>query len=536
MRILILPLIIVLSCSNIIVYSQAGISCTSPYVLPALTATCTNTPIDISSALFITGNHKLLCSPNYPDGPASGKVVYLAFHPSSATSCVKISLSTNSVTTVRMEAALYTGGCVTPPDPTSLNTTNSMCFKDGSGIWTKTSTGGNWPGWSGSAIYYLRVYIPDAITTINPGVVPPMLNVCATEASPSNDLCTTANRIDGVLIGGDNVCASGGATEPINGGIPDPNGPSKPNPAPSWVCAGILQNTVWYYYIVQATGPSSLTIKNVNCDFFSNSTNAYMQIGLMVGGCTPATILPAGAAPGYSIVCTTVGPGAPSGNTTMATLTAPSLPVGTKVLVGMDGYLNANCGYNFSVSNAIPIPIKLRYFGVWEEGASNHAKWVTSYELNNAYFEVQRSLDGINFQSVGHIAGSMHSEEDITYGFDDKYPVPVAYYRLAQFDLDHTATYSDIVRVVRKENSRYFDVTFTNPVRNTSMLNIRTVKQGTMNIQVVDVAGRLISTQVIAAGIGNNPLNKDFSKLTPGNYYLVVMQGENRVVKPFIKQ
>jgi len=536
MRILILPLVIVLLCCSVAAYSQQGISCTTPYVLPTLTATCTNTPIDISPAAFATGPHKLSCSPNYPDNPAGGKVVYLAFHPNSATSCVKISLSTNATNVVRMEAALYTGGCVTPPDPNTISTSNSMCFKDGSGVWTKTSTGGNWPSWSGSAIYYLRVYIPDAIVTIAPGVIPPQLNICATEATPANDACSSAVRIDGTLIGSDNVCATGGASEPINGGIPDPNGPTKPNPAPSWVCAGVLQNTVWYYYTVQTTGPSSLNINSTNCDFFSSNTNAYMQIGLMVGGCTPATILPAGPAPGYSIVCTTVGPGAPSGNTTSATLNAPSLPAGTTILVGMDGYLNANCSYNFNITNAIPIPIKLRYFGAWAEGSYNHTKWITSFEHNNAYFEIQRSLDGNNFESIGRIAGNENSSDDITYTFDDKYPPAIGYYRLAQFDLDGQSSYSDIVRVVRKDNSDYFDASLVNPVHNTSLVNVKTGKEGVVNMQIVDVAGRVLSAQIVPCIKGNNPMYKDFSKLLPGTYYLVVMQGSNRIVKPFIKQ
>jgi len=129
-----------------------------------------------------------------------------------------------------------------------------------------------------------------------------------------------------------------------------------------------------------------------------------------------------------------------------------------------------------------------------------------------------------------------NSTTDVQYKFDD-YEIPlIAYYRLKQIDIDGKYEYSNVVIIKRDNIKSIFGLSFANPVHNNSVVTINTEKAGTTMLRVTDVTGREISAQIVDCGRGNNTVLKDFSRLANGTYYLIATQGENRIVKPFIKQ
>ena len=78
--------------------------------------------------------------------------------------------------------------------------------------------------------------------------------------------------------------------------------------------------------------------------------------------------------------------------------------------------------------------------------------WIKSTEINNDYFTVERSIDGINFEAVTIVDGGGNSTKMLTYSAIDKNPqIGLSYYRLMQTDTDkdthHDSIYSDIVAV-----------------------------------------------------------------------------------------
>jgi len=77
--------------------------------------------------------------------------------------------------------------------------------------------------------------------------------------------------------------------------------------------------------------------------------------------------------------------------------------------------------------------------------------WSVFKEWNNNYFEVQRSINGINaFEKVGTVKAVGFSDEEVHYTFIDKLP-PLAggnlYYRIKQVDDDGKSTFSPTILV-----------------------------------------------------------------------------------------
>ncbi len=73
-------------------------------------------------------------------------------------------------------------------------------------------------------------------------------------------------------------------------------------------------------------------------------------------------------------------------------------------------------------------------------------EWITLTENNNEMFTVERSIDGINFISIGTKEGAGNSNVILEYSIIDNTPIRgVAYYRLKQQDYDGVYTYSNLI-------------------------------------------------------------------------------------------
>lgn len=90
--------------------------------------------------------------------------------------------------------------------------------------------------------------------------------------------------------------------------------------------------------------------------------------------------------------------------------------------------------------------------------------WTTTIEINNGFFTVEKSKDGVEFEEVFTIDGANISSSTINYFDIDNNPiVGVSYYRLKQTDLNRNFTYSNIVPVRYQPNGDFRFSLFPNP-------------------------------------------------------------------------
>lgn len=102
----------------------------------------------------------------------------------------------------------------------------------------------------------------------------------------------------------------------------------------------------------------------------------------------------------------------------------------------------------------IPLPIKWLYFIARLVENNVILEWSTASEKDNAGFEVQRSTNGINWQTLGFVPGNGTTAVENEYIFNDEKPLPgVNNYRLKQIDLDGNFEHSMIISVTLPEMS-----------------------------------------------------------------------------------
>jgi uncharacterized delta-60 repeat protein len=144
---------------------------------------------------------------------------------------------------------------------------------------------------------------------------------------------------------------------------------------------------------------------------------------------------------------------------------------------------------------ATPLPVELTAFTATAEGPQTvRLAWVTASERNSARFEVERSLDGRSFQTIGTVPAAGSSSTRRTYSLpDQQLPAGASplYYRLRQVDLDGTAAYSTVQVVTRAGQSRPALTLAPNPTQGTTTLHGAATDTP---VQVFDAVGRLVLT------------------------------------------
>lgn len=115
----------------------------------------------------------------------------------------------------------------------------------------------------------------------------------------------------------------------------------------------------------------------------------------------------------------------------------------TVVNIQINGPGISNRTVTFNASPTV-LPVKIISFNA--EALKDKVKltWATATEINNDYFSIERSVDGINWTVVKTIKGAGNSSIVNNYECIDQNPVAsTALYRLKQTDLDGQSTYSD---------------------------------------------------------------------------------------------
>ncbi len=171
------------------------------------------------------------------------------------------------------------------------------------------------------------------------------------------------------------------------------------------------------------------------------------------------------------------------------------------------------------------LPVTLLNQEVACEGDKVVLSWSTGSEINNHYFHIMRSDDGMSFQSVGRIDGSGNSNTMVNYSFIDENPVSGrCYYQIVQVDFDGSETLFPIL-VLEKTCSNYLNVF---PVPAESELFVETNLEGVL--EIYNQNGQLMLSNKFDSGL--NTLSLSF--LNSGFYTILFKTHDKVIIKKLI--
>ena len=170
--------------------------------------------------------------------------------------------------------------------------------------------------------------------------------------------------------------------------------------------------------------------------------------------------------------------------------------------------------------NAFPLPVELVNFNAQLIGNREvSVTWSTLTEINNDYFEVQRSENGTDFVSFSTVDGAGNSQSTLDYSITDFSPYNnVTYYRLNQVDFDGSFSYSEIKAVaIDGFQSIYL---FPNPTNNIIQVETNFASDGIVNYQVLDLTGKVVFEKKDSVKKGNQQTILPITELGNGQYFL----------------
>ncbi len=188
----------------------------------------------------------------------------------------------------------------------------------------------------------------------------------------------------------------------------------------------------------------------------------------------------------------------------------------------------------FQVTVSTPIPVLLTDFSANINKEEVWLNWTTSQELQNNYFSIEKSIDGIQFNFLGKIRGSSNSTTNKYYKLIDRAPiVGYNYYRLSQTNIDgHTQIFE--TKTVKYSGRPGFSINAINSSNNVVELLIKTDRSEQVALTITDMLGKKISVEKLSLSAG---VNKKSISLEPGVYVadLGSRQGQRWIKKLLVQ-
>ena len=165
------------------------------------------------------------------------------------------------------------------------------------------------------------------------------------------------------------------------------------------------------------------------------------------------------------------------------------------------------------------LPVEMTSFkGKAINDFSNQLYWSTSVEINNEYFEVQKSENGKDWIIEDKIMGNGTSSLTNHYQWSDGSPYKTSYYRLKQVDFSGESAYSSIIVIENIGKTGKMQV-FPNP----SFGEFTVYSEGLNTIEELkfyDHLGRDLSNAIQMNILSEESVNLDCSNLPSGLYYI----------------
>lgn len=189
--------------------------------------------------------------------------------------------------------------------------------------------------------------------------------------------------------------------------------------------------------------------------------------------------------------------------------------------------VETNNAFTLVMNPSVALPVNLSSFTAKLNNSAVNVNWKTATESKVKHFEVQRSGNGVQYNTIG-IVKAKNVANGSSYAFTDNNPLSgYNYYRLRIVDVDESAELSSIVIINNSTGTNIVTAVYPNPTTGKVLLRLQGQLNDNVRVQVLDHFGREMMSKAYGRQSGNQlqvPL--ELGKLSKGNYILRVYVGE----------
>lgn len=143
------------------------------------------------------------------------------------------------------------------------------------------------------------------------------------------------------------------------------------------------------------------------------------------------------------------------------------------------------------------LPVKFVSFYATSQNNSVLLTWATTEEKDNSHFEIEKSVDGREWKTLGVVFGNGTSSLLNKYSYTDKsVKSATTYYRIRQVDVNGTAVYS-AVKVISETKAASSVSIFASNGKNI-VINMNSDARENMQVTVLNTNGQVVNRQTVA--------------------------------------
>jgi hypothetical protein len=162
-----------------------------------------------------------------------------------------------------------------------------------------------------------------------------------------------------------------------------------------------------------------------------------------------------------------------------------------------------------------PLPVLFSSFTAKLVNDKAQLNWATETEIDNDFFTVQRSTDGINWENIAVVDGAGNSATTQYYTYTDaSFPAGKILYRIGQTDFSGTISYSNICQL-QTTGETIIRLT-PNPNKGNQVFIAGITDFKGVTLSIYDLSGRFIFTTPVMSSIMLLPF------LNAGQYVIVL--------------
>jgi len=167
------------------------------------------------------------------------------------------------------------------------------------------------------------------------------------------------------------------------------------------------------------------------------------------------------------------------------------------------------------------LPVKFLGFNVARKANDVLIQWSTSEEVNAYKYELERSFDAANWNTISYITAAGNSNNVNNYSYTDKgVGSKTAYYRVKQVDRDGKYSYTS-VRSIKIDGSNA-EIKLASMQNRLVLQFPQEIKNG-VSVRLVSLNGQVVKEQRIEQAFGQVILNTNIK----GNYVVSVSNGQD---------
>lgn len=188
------------------------------------------------------------------------------------------------------------------------------------------------------------------------------------------------------------------------------------------------------------------------------------------------------------------------------------------------------------------LPVELTTFTGYNNGSINVLNWTTASELNSLRFEVEKSLDAINFEYIGERPAAGNSSTPRSYTLNDLHPVlGNNYYRLKMIDRDGQYKYSEIIIIKVTEINASADgivAVYPNPTNDKVNIVYQAGANQKVNLDIYNAIGQNMFSNDYSFNAGLNTIVVEAAEYAKGMYVINLqnVSGGTKYQSKFVKE